>query len=633
MRYIKDRSISSILIIFLIIISFAACSTAPPASIDNFTPQAPDIEIVQTSQREVPFNRKVDTALYPGGPAIIFRLDDASKGWNEEIVEQVIRLFGKHNVPLDVGVIPHADGNDSFEVSFLRRYLDAGIIDLSIHANQHIDKEFDTSQSGTNYENLKAALIEARDQIQQYFNVTPVAFTVPYDFFNEEGYKAVQDAGFKIFSTQKAVEFSPSIFAVDYSDQRDENGMSRLCTVSDVARWNADKEQWEDILSISPGSELSQAIDWGLKNLEVAVIGIHPDAFLDMDNNPDTVKLGQLEDIIVASKKLAFITTFKQWYQFTYEVVTGPEHVRGKETPPYHGGPAVIFRMDDGDKGYLEDTVEQMIQIFQKYGRPLDVGVMPHAGNRRSYHMPFLLKYLDAGVIDISMHGYRNTFVEFDTDLSGATFAELEKDLQGCFIDEYGESTYKPVMTNYQDLNSGLLAARAQFKHYFGVVPVAFTVPYDYFNEDGYRAIQDAGFKIFATQEYVDKHISAKEPVDYFGNYDENGMYRVVTMTDVAAWNVEPCNWGEIETFKSPDDELHYYINWAINNPRLGVAVLGVHPQAFVDANNKPDPAKLEKLEKIVKYVVDHKQTYGDIITFQSWYNYTIQQDQSNPFN
>jgi len=263
MNYKRLNYSLQLLLIIVISLVLVACSSAPAASID-ITPQSPDITITQTSQQEAPFNRKVDTAVYPGGPAIIFRMDDAAKWWNEEAVEQIIRVFGEQNVPLDIGVIPHADGNDSLEMPFLRRYLDAGIIDLSIHANQHIDKEFDTSQSGTSYEELKADLIKARDQIQQYYNTTPVAFTVPYDYFNEEGYKAVQDAGFKIFSTQKAVEFNPSIYPVDYSGNRDINGMSRLCTVSDVAQWNADKKQWEDIL---PFSELSQAIDWGLKNL------------------------------------------------------------------------------------------------------------------------------------------------------------------------------------------------------------------------------------------------------------------------------------------------------------------------------------------------------------------------------
>ncbi len=616
------------LLSFISVIFLVSCSTTPSAAVIETTPQTPDTQTMQISNQEIQIDRKIDTPLFPGGPAIIFRMDDAAKGWNEKTVEKIIRLFGKYNVPLDVGIIPHANGKDSYEIPFLKRYLNAGIINLSIHGNQHIDKEFDTSQSGTTYEALKADLIKAREQLKQYYGVAPISFTVPYDYFNESGYNAVRDAGFKIFSTQKSVEFSPSIYPVDYSGKKDDNGMVRLCTVSDVAKWNADKQQWENILSISPGNDLSQSIDWGLKNLDVAVIGVHPEAFLDDNNNPDPAKLGQLEDIIKAARKLATITTFKQWYQFAYVLVIGPPHMRQKETPPYHGGHAIIFRMDDAQKGFLEDTVEQIIKIFQKLNVPLDVGVMPRATNIRSYYLPFLLKYLDAGVIDISMHGYRNTFGEFDTDLSGATYEELDKDLRRCFVDAYGQSTYNPTRTYYQELYSGLKAARADFLHYFGVAPVAFTVPYDYFNEEGYKAVQDAGFKIFSSQEYIDTNRNAIMPVDFFGHYDKNGMYRLTTVSDVADWDQAQCRWGDIKILTAPDDDLHYSIKWAFDNQRLGVAVIGIHPQAFVDMSNRPDPAKLEKLEKIVKYIIDHLNTYGEIVTFQSWYKYTAEHNQ-----
>jgi len=300
--------------------------------------------------------------------------------------------------------------------------------------------------------------------------------------------------------------------------------------------------------------------------------------------------------------------------------------VRGKETPPYRGGPAIIFRMDDADKGFLEDTVEQIIQIFEENNVPVDVGIMPYSGDRRSYHMPFLLKYLDAGVIDITMHGYRNTFSEFDTEKSGFTFDELDEDLRKCFVDAYGQSTFTPTKTYYTDLYSGLLAARAQFKHYFGVTPISFTVPNDLFNEDGYKAAQNAGFKIFSSQIQTEQHPSSKIPVDFSGHYDENGMYRIPSVEDLARWNSEECALGDIITLTSPAGDLDYSFKWAINNPRMGVAVFSIHPQAFVDAFNKPDPVKLDKLEKTVKYIVDHNKTYGQIITFQSWYNYITAQ-------
>jgi hypothetical protein len=52
---------------------------------------------------------------------------------------------------------------------------------------------------------------------------------------------------------------------------------------------------------------------------------------------------------------------------------------------------------------------------------------------------------------------------------------------------------------------------------------------------------------------------------------------------------------------------------------QLGVAGVGIHPTAFLDNDGKPDQAKLQKLDAIVKWV----KTFATITTFEQWYNYT----------
>lgn len=54
-----------------------------------------------------------------------------------------------------------------------------------------------------------------------------------------------------------------------------------------------------------------------------------------------------------------------------------------------------------------------------------------------------------------------------------------------------------------------------------------------------------------------------------------------------------------------------------------GLAILRIHPQAFLDARNEVDTEKLNKLDAIIKYILNNKSTYGEIITFQPWYEYT----------
>ena len=235
------------------------------------------------------------------------------------------------------------------------------------------------------------------------------------------------------------------------------------------------------------------------------------------------------------------------------------------------------------------------------------------------------MTYLDAGIIDISVHGYKNTFLEFDTKLSGATYNELDENLRKCFEDAYGKSNYVPTRTNYTDLKSGLSRAREQFKRYYGFVPVALTVPYDSFNEDGYRAAQDAGFKIFSSILAEDPYPSV-ELVDYSGRKDKNGMYRLPSTGDVSDWDSSKCQWGDVLPLTGPADSLHVSMGAGLKSV-IGLAILRIHPQAFADVAGNPDPVKLNKLDAIIKYIIENKAIYGPIITFQSWYDYTSKQE------
>jgi hypothetical protein len=258
---------------------------------------------------------KVGAPAYPGVPVVIFRMDDAEKGVYQEVVEQIIKLFEKNKVPLDVGVVPYAKGRYSYDMPYLKQYLDAGVISISVHGYEHVPMEFDTAQSGKNYRELTSNLVKARERFKKYYGIAPAAFTVPYDFLSEEGYRAIQDAGFKIISTQKAVEKHPSIEPVDYFGNKDENGMIRICTIDDVARWDNEKKKWGDIYSADLKNSLFYSIKWGLTNLGTAVVNIHPQAFVDENNVIDPLKLDKLDEIIKLSQTLGLITTFEEWYQ------------------------------------------------------------------------------------------------------------------------------------------------------------------------------------------------------------------------------------------------------------------------------------------------------------------------------
>jgi hypothetical protein len=78
----------------------------PERKTTSLTPLIQQTQKSTNSTQNVPFRRKVYTPAFTGAPSVIFRMDDVAKGWNELAVEQIIKLFGKNSVPLDVGIIP-----------------------------------------------------------------------------------------------------------------------------------------------------------------------------------------------------------------------------------------------------------------------------------------------------------------------------------------------------------------------------------------------------------------------------------------------------------------------------------------------------------------------------------------------
>jgi peptidoglycan/xylan/chitin deacetylase (PgdA/CDA1 family) len=256
---------------------------------------------------------ELETPSYHVGSRIIFRMDDAEKGVREQVVEQIVRVFEKNNVPVDVGIIPYSGEQPKYRMPFLKKFFDAGVIGISMHGFRHVEYEFDTAKSGSSYDQLLSNLIKARELFKNYYGITPVSLTVPYDFFNEEGYRAAQAAGFKLFCTQKSEDMYPSVLPVDYFGNRDEKGMTRLSTMNDVAIWDSKKKKYKD--TFLTNSELIFAIERGLNNLGVAVISIHPDAFADEDNNAVPARITRLDAIVKLSKKYGKLTTFQEWYE------------------------------------------------------------------------------------------------------------------------------------------------------------------------------------------------------------------------------------------------------------------------------------------------------------------------------
>ena len=271
---------------------------------------------------------------YQGGAAIIFRLDDVSKGFHEDVDEEILKMFQRNGFSVDCGVISNAAGMVSYEMPWLKKYVDDGTAGISVHGYDWTYYQMDTSRSNLTFEFLRDKFIQAREQYLKYFGVSPVAFTVPTDFYDYTGYKAINAAGFKIFSTLSAIEKHKSLQPVNYYGERDANGMYRLPTAMDVCDWDSTRQQWGDIYDISVVPSLrdycrnemnridknpyvfSNSICNELGELDLAVISIHPAGFVNKDAKPDLPKLKKLESVVRWASQTGTIITFEQWYNY-----------------------------------------------------------------------------------------------------------------------------------------------------------------------------------------------------------------------------------------------------------------------------------------------------------------------------
>jgi hypothetical protein len=589
MHISKAISMIMVLIFFMTTGCWIAPAEVPPSSVP-VTPDSLTVPNIHVRNLETP------AYTWKRG-AIIFSLDRVGDSNLKGVADKIIRVFAENNAPLDIAVAPPADVKDQENLNGLTPYVDAGLIDISFDGQgiSWVDPDLPDTQS--TFSAIESQLVKARGQLASYYGMAPVACILPPESLNQDNYRIIQEAGFKILNTRYSKVTPPSNLPLSWSGEVDRNGIYRLPVVADVNYPVTPVVETATFNESAANNEILRSIDKSLTNLGVAVIEIRPGSFLDTDPKAFTVKIRLLNSLIKLSQQLGEIVTFDGWNRARHRIL-----------PAYGGGTSVIFRLDDVTKGWHEDTVKEIIELFKKNGVPLDCGVISNASGTDSFMIPWLKKYVDDGTVGISVHGYDWTYYQLDTGKSNVTF---------------------------ENIKDKLTRARGQYLQYFGVLPVALTVPTDFFDATGYKAINAAGYKVFATQIKVETHPSTL-PVDYSGRSDPNGMYRIPTAMDVCQWDDVNKTWGEV--FDASDlanitdlcqDEyakIFKVIPYALfcnslsyELDRLNVAAIGMHPSAFIDKEGKPDREKLQKLDTIIKWV----KTFATITTFEQWYNYT----------
>ena len=582
-------------------------------------PATPDVIPAISQSTPAAHTRKLQTPPYEGGGAVIFVLDQVNDDKLIDAVDQIIRVFAENDVSLDIAVKPPAKSYGLNEnIQELTYFSDAGIIDASIDGHSVTWLDAQVSPTGDEYKVFTAGLVLIRDQLKYIFGSPVYTCLLPATAINEANYKALQDSGFKVISYSGSDVLKPSTKPVNWSGQIDAGGLYRLPVVGKV-----DLSQKSDTSTL-----LYDAVKQNINSYGVAVIELPVTSVLDVNNKTDPAKLLQLSDLVKSYRELGDITTLENWYQY----VTGcpPDTIGVKRPlPPYNGGPVIIFRLDDVAKGYREEVAQEIIKLFQRNGVPLDCGVVSNVDGTESYEMPWLKQYVDDNVVGISVHGYDWTFYQLDIKQNYLTHLEENP----CINVYAAKAEAEKAKVSYEELKFKLIQARCKFLKYFGINPVSFTVPTDFYDELGYKAIQDAGYKVFSVHRSVEPCPSSLQPVDYNCHIDlDNGMYRIPTATDMCGWY--NCKWTDVINLDKPMKQKGYciYVDaWGesieyndsgiticTTMNALGVVAIGLHPDCFVDKYGKPDMAKIEKVDAIIKWC----KSFATIMTFEQWYRY-----------
>ena len=599
----KRRSIAATAVALILALA-TACSSLPVLPSE----QAHSTILPQTQHI-----RKIKTPAYTGNRgAIIITVAQAGDRNLKDAIDNAIRAAGDNRLPVDVALSPLPDNGNYQDFKFLRDFVDAGAINLCFDGNPVIWLDADTSQQSAAYSNLKNNLAEYREEFRMFFGSAPASCILPDQYFTEINYAMLNEAGFKVLTAAGLPEINSFHEAVAWSGKADPNGLYRLPIVAVVdytlpapKKGRVNPTQNAAILS-GMDKQVLDAVDKSLFQWGVAVVEILPGTLLNDEGKVDSIKVSQLTNLIKQLGRKGDVTTADDWYSYISrwsETATGGARV----LPPYNGGRAIIFRLDDVALGWHEDVVREVLLMFEKNGIPIDLGVVSNIDGGDSYAMPWLKDYVNRGVAGISVHGYDWDFYELDTAQSKAEYA---------------------------DIKFRLRKARDSYSQYFGVNPVALTVPTDAWDKTGYNAVQDSGFKIFSTH-ITEDPVPSIDLVDALGRKDPAGMYRIPTSSDVCEWDEVKMKWGsviDISKVMQLNDYCKYYqayedqyYNEIVTTTcsllnYIGVAAITIHPDAFLTADGVVDKDKLAQIQPILTWA----KSQATVTTFEQWYNFRI---------
>lgn len=244
-----------------------------------------------------------------GCSCVIFKIDDIQDYWIEQASIAALDLFISKNLTLSVGLIMDDIGNDTVLTEKIEEGLDRNLFELALHGWDHEDfTTFDLQQQ-------KDLLKKANEKNQILFGNKSQVFIPPYDQFNNNTLKAMNDLNIKILSSSLQTEnhfnegediFNLKVKMINSGSVGD--GIYHLpSTVSfyDIGNENRTKNSLQDILN---------KVNDSISKYGYSVITFHPQDFAKLNEEGefiDIVDSKQIEDLslLIDTLKLKNIST------------------------------------------------------------------------------------------------------------------------------------------------------------------------------------------------------------------------------------------------------------------------------------------------------------------------------------
>ncbi|MBT8251521.1 MAG: DUF2334 domain-containing protein, partial [Nitrosopumilus sp.] len=296
---------------------------------------------------------------------ISFRLDDVQDYWLSDTQIRIIDLFEEKNIPLSVGVIGNAIGQDDEITTKIKENLDADNIEIVNHSWDN------NVLVGIDSKIQKEKILKTNKKIFDVFGVTPTAFIPPQNLYDENTIRILIQNDFSHLIGH--VEENIDIFSIN-------NYFYNVPATSETALL-ADDSNWE----LNDNTVILEKTIQSLSENGYAIIMLHPQEFsLDSSGKygePNEETLSSLslllDSITQLDSNLVKISNVKPNESISSK--NSEENPIEKTDDEIDSCNCIAFRLDDVQDYWLNDVQIKIIKTFLDKNTPLTVGILANA--------------------------------------------------------------------------------------------------------------------------------------------------------------------------------------------------------------------------------------------------------------